>query len=251
MAFKLNINTDAVVKYTNKLEKIQKSALPIAIRSTLNDAVFDVKTRTMPASAKTEFEQRRKNFFTANSKFDPAKGLSINSMKATVGFYENKLIDQSTNYSVKDLEQQERGGKIDGKSFIPMSPSRIGGTGNVRPNARLKAIKEKNIVVSRNLSKGKSKAEKFILAIYKAGPGGYVLGGDTRGENILWRVNSLSSVLKTKKLDITPLYDYVKGRSIKVNKTDFMKEASLKTAKRLPEFYIKNAQKQLKKHYDK
>lgn len=247
-----NVNTSAVIKYTNKLEKIQKSALPIAIRSTLNDAVFDVKTRTMPQSAQQKFTQRRKNFFTANSKFDSAKGLSINSMKATVGFYENKLTNAATNYAVKDLEKQERGGTINEKQFIPMAPARVGGEGNVRPNARLKAIKNHGIIVARNLSGGKTKAEKFIRAMYKAGPGGFVLGGTKKGENILWRINSLPTGLSHGTgLDITAMYDYSKGRNVHVEKTAFMKEASLRTAKRLPDFYAKNANKQLQKYYDK
>lgn len=249
---KLNINTGALVKFTNELEKINKSALPVAIRSTLNDAVFDIKTRTMPQSAASEFTQRRKNFFTANSKFEAAKGLSINSMKAAVGFYENRLTDSATNYSVKDLQQQEHGGTIHEKQFIPMAPARVGGKGNVRPNARLKSIKQHGIIVARNLSGGKTKGEKFIRAMYKAGPGGYVLGGTTKGENVLWRINSLpTGINHGSGLDITALYDYSKGRSIHVDKTEFMKEASLKSASRLNEFYRKNASKQLKKHYNK
>lgn len=247
-----NINTDATVKFTNRLEKIQKVALPIAVRSTLGDLVFDVKTRTMPQGVQQEFTQRRKNFFTANSKFEPAKGLSINSMKATVGFYENKLTNASTNYAVKDLEQQEHGGTINEKQFIPMKPARVGGKGNVRPNSRLKAIKDHGIIVARNLSGGKTKGEKFIRAMYKAGPGGFVLGGTKKGENILWRINSLPTGLNHGTgLDITALYDYSKGRSVHVEKTEFMKEASLRTAKRMPELYAKNANKQLQKYYDK
>lgn len=243
-----NVNTTATVKFTNKLEKIQKSALPVAIRSTLNDAVFDVKTRTMPESAKSKFVQRRKNFFTANSKFEGAKGFSINSMKATVGFYENKLTNAATNYAVKDLEQQEHSGTIDGKAFIPMNPARVGGKGAVRANARLKAVREKGIINTSN-AKGVNYGQMFIKSVIHAGVGGYVLGM-FNGKEILWRVNSINRT-DSGQLKLTALYSVQAGRSVHVEKTEFMKEASLRTESRLPEFYAKNANKQLQKYYDK
>ncbi len=249
---RLDINTDAFVKYTSKLEAISKKAIPTAVKNTLYDTVLDVKQVTMPASAASEFTQRRKNFFSANSKFIPAKGLDMKTMQASIGFYENKLSNASTNFAVKDLEQQEHGGVIDGKSYIPMSPSRSGGKGNVRPNARLRAIrKNKGIIVARNMSQGKTKEQKFINAVLKAGPGGFVLGSTKKGENILWRVNSLSSNLQTRDLDLTPLYDYKKGRSVHVEQTNFMKEASEKSAKKMPRFYLQHAQKLIKKYYGK
>lgn len=244
----LHINTAALQKYVTKLDKIGKNAIPMAARNALYDTVMDVKQVTMPASAGSEFTQRRKNFFSANSKFIPAKGLDLSTMQASVGFYENKLSNTSTNYAVKDLQQQEHGGTIDSKAFIPMKGARAGAKGNIRPNARLSAMKSK-VVVARNLSAGKSKGEKFLNAVFKAGPGGFVLGSTKRGENILWRVNSLSSNINTHDLDLTPLYDYSKGRSIHVNQTNFMKEASEKSAKKMPLFFLKQAKKQLQKYY--
>ena len=49
----LNVNTDAVVALTNKLEKLHRSAFPVAVRSTLNSAAFDMKKDTILKSAKT------------------------------------------------------------------------------------------------------------------------------------------------------------------------------------------------------
>ncbi|MBL4809315.1 MAG: hypothetical protein JKY43_04565, partial [Phycisphaerales bacterium] len=51
MAVEFNVNTDAVVSLTNKLEKLHKSAFPVAVRGTLNSAAFDVKQKSMPAFA--------------------------------------------------------------------------------------------------------------------------------------------------------------------------------------------------------
>ena len=50
MAF-INVNSDAVVKYSDKLERTTRSAFPVAVRQTLNDAAFADKKR-LPAIAK-------------------------------------------------------------------------------------------------------------------------------------------------------------------------------------------------------
>ena len=87
----LNINSNAVVSYTNTLEKLHKSAFPVAIRETLNSAAFDVKKNTMPLSAKKSFIERQPTFFKANSKVDKATGFNTSTMKSTVGFFSNNL----------------------------------------------------------------------------------------------------------------------------------------------------------------
>ncbi len=244
---KFNINTDEVVKFTNKLEKMHKSALPSAIRGTLNDAVRDVKTNTMLDESKKKFVNRSPNFFKSQSRYEKALGFNVDSMESSVGFVEGGL-KGGDNYSVKDLEEQESGGTINKKSFIPLNTARISKSANkvVRANARLKSIKK--IVNARN-QKGKSKAEKFVNATLKAGIGGFVLGSTINGENILWRVDSLKSNLKTRKFTpkLTPLYDFNKGRSIKVKATNFMHKASIYSAKKMNWFYEKQAKRQIEK----
>jgi len=137
----VNINTDKLVKFTNKLEKMHRSDLPVAIRSTLNKAAFDMKTKTLPASALATFEKRHVGqFYKANSRFEGARGFDTNSMKSTVGFVENRLKGR-TNYSVQDLEQQETGGSLSpARSFLPLKGARVGGKGRVRDENRLSEI---------------------------------------------------------------------------------------------------------------
>lgn len=244
---KININSMAVAKHTNTLEKLHRSALPNAVRNTLNNAVFDVKTKTMPKSAKEEFTNRSPNFFKSQSRFENAQGFNVSTMKATVGFVEGGLKGEN-NYAVKDLEEQEEGGIIKGKSFIPLNTARTGGSYNklVKSNSRLTNIQR--IVNARN-QQGKTKAEKFVKAIIKAGNNGYVLGSEYKGDNILFKVNSISSNLKTRNLKykITPLYDYQKNRKIKTKPTHFMREASLDSAEKMNKFFIKNAEFQIRK----
>lgn len=243
----LNINTDSAVKFTNALEKLHRSALPSAIRGALNDAAFDVKTNTMPHHSAIEFKNRVPNFFKANSKVEKAMGFDVNTMKATVGFVEGALRG-GNNFAVRDLNEQESGGTIDKKSFIPLDPARTGKSSDkpVRPNARLKSIGK--IVNARN-QKGASKSSKFINAVLRAGVGGFVLGSTKKGENILWRVDGLSSNVKTKKFTpkLTALYDWKQGRSVHVQGRSFMKKASLESSKKIEGYYIKQALRQIQK----
>jgi hypothetical protein len=187
MAFELNINTDAVVKFANKLEQMNRSALPVAVRTALNSAAFDVKQRTMPQEAHSNFVNRSKNFFKANSKVEMAQGFNVNTMRSTIGFV-SKGLSGKNNFAVKDLEGQEHGGKLGGKTFIPLRPAR-GGSGNklVKPANRLSSIK--NIVDAKN-ARGVNSRQKFIKSAVHAGRGGYVLA-DYKGKQILWRVNSM------------------------------------------------------------
>lgn len=221
------------------LEKLRKSAIPNAVRGTLNDAAFDVKQKTMPVQAKEKFINRSPNFFKANSRVEKAVGFDVNTMKSTVGFIDTGLRGEH-NFSVKDLEQQEHSGTIKGKSFIPLNSARQGSSHNqlVKPANRLTRIN--NIVIANKLNAA-SKKQQFVKAIHKAGAGGYVLGSNIKGEDILWRVNSIDATA-INKFSLTPLYDFRKARSIHVDETSFMETASLSSAQKLNKFYIAQAE---------
>lgn len=254
----LNINSSEVVKHTARLERIHKSALPSAIRNTLNDAVFDVKTKTMPATA-NEFKKRSPNFFKANSKFEKAQGFNINSMKATVGFYENKLANASTNYAVQDLEQQEDGGIIKKKTFIAQKNARVGNK-MVRQNLRLNNLHNKQFI--KTSSKGvdragntitiKSLKQQFIrAAIYaetKFGKDAFVLGNrNANGSRTLSLINGIRKGRHAIEVSRTPIYSVKKGRVVPVKASNFMKRASLESGSKMESFYIKQAQRQFEK----
>ena len=234
----LNVNTDKLVVFTNKLEKLHRSAFPVAVRGTLNKAAFDIKTNTMPQSAERTFVNRRKNFFKATSRVDMAQGFNLSSMKSTVGFIGN-------GQAVKDLEEQEYGGTIKGRSFIPTDEARTGGSKAkaVRPVNRLSRVK--NIVNSNTIS-GKSKKQKFLRAAIQANKGGFVLGnGRTK---MLYRIISIKKIKGRTIIKKQAIYSYEKGRNVSVSATGFMKSASLKSANDLDKFYIQEAERQFKKY---
>jgi len=236
----LNVNTNEVVKYTVKLEKLTRSAFPSAIRGALNKSAYDLKTKTMPKEARSTFVERDPRFFIANSKFENATGFNINAMKSTVGFVENNLRDKP-NAAVQELEQQEEGGTISHKSFIPLPGARVGNSFNkkVRANARLKNLNNlKNVKNAR----GKNFAEKLIKSAEFVGKGGLLLAG-----KVVYRIDSVRRQGKDTIFKKTKLYSFKKNRSVRVHATHFMHDASMQTHKKIEKFYIDEALRQIAK----
>lgn len=241
---RFNINTDAAVQFSNTLEKLGKSALPNAVRGTLNRAVFDVKKNTLQDSADKKFVKRQANFFKANSRFENAKGTNLSSMKATIGMVATNLKGQN-NYAVKDLEQQEEGGTIHKKSFIPTLLARKGKSsrGMVRANARLSEIKK---IIKASGSVGKNASQQYVKAAMYTGKGGFLLS-----KNILFSIDAppqRGTTLKKAVIKRTAIYSFKKSRSVNVTPKYFMKNASLKTGSKLQFFYEEEAKRQLKKY---
>lgn len=232
----LNVNTDAVVTFTNKLEKLHRAAFPVAVRSALNSAAFDMKKNTIQSTASDIFTIRKANFFKANSRVNKASGFDINMMQSSVGF-------TGKDQAIDDLEQQEKGGKIESRSFIPMKPSRTSNSDKklVRPNARLRNIK----IVDASKAEGKNDKEKFVKSIIFAGVGGHVLS-EHNGKSYVWKVNSLKRT-DGGSFKLTPLYSFEKGRNVQVKATHFMEKATDKTSPKIEQFYKEAAEFQFKK----
>lgn len=234
-----NINSDDFVVLANKLEKLKRSSLPIVVRGTLNSLAFQMKTDDLIKSSESNFENRYKNFFKANSTFKKASGFDINSMQSAVGFIKKKA-----NYAIDDLANQEEGGTIEKRSFIAFDSARKGKTnkGLILPNARLKAIK--NIKDARKGTLKSSKAN-FNQAVFSAGKGGFVLS-EWKDKNILWRINSLNKT-KENRYKLTAMYSYTPNRKVNVKATNFMQEAQEETEK----LSVKIFEKEAKREFDK
>jgi len=226
------VNTHEIAVHVNRLDKMHRSALPNAVRGTLNGMAFDVKQNTMPKEATRTFENRDKNFFKAKSRVDPAKGWNVDQMRSTVGFVGNEQ-------AVEDLEQQERGGIIKGRAFIPTKQARTG-TSNSKKVAKRNQMKQIRNVVRVSDAKGKTPAQKYVKSAIHVGVGGYLL----RGEQLL-RVKSLKRV-NNNRWDIKTefIYTYKRGRSIKVKRTAFMSRASELSGKKGIDIFIKEAERQ-------
>lgn len=239
----LDVNAGELARLSNRLEKLNRSAFPVAVRGTLNKAAFDVKKNTLPRSTDEKFVNRTKTFFKAFSKVEKADGFDVNSMRATVGMSEKDL-KGNNNYAIKDLEKQEEGGKITNRAFIPTKKARGGNNNNrVRKANWVAEIKAKKFT---NISdvQGKNPSQRFRKAVFDAGVGGIVMGA-VRAKKMIWRVESING----RKFRLTPIYSVKNNRSVSVKPTHFMRDAALMTAKKLPDFYNKEAERQFKKYW--
>lgn len=236
----LNLNSNGVVIWTNKLEKLNKIAFPNAIRGALNSLAFDVKKDSMPKEANKTFVNRDKRFFKANSRVEMARGNSIRTMESKVGFLATGKT--KNNKAVDELEQQEFGGTIKNREFIPTNTARTAKNSKRKVSRKNRLSSIKNIIRTKDI-KGKTNGQKFIKAVLKAGKGGFVM----TDKSIL----SVRSILKKKsgwKFKLQTIYTFKKGRSVKISPTHFMQKASDRSAKRADEFYVKEAKRQIKKH---
>jgi len=213
--------------------------MPNAVRGTLNGLALDVKKNTMPAETERTFVNRSKNFFKANSRVQFASGMNVNSMESVVGF-----MSRTENQAVENLEQQEHGGRINSRAFVPTDKSRTGASNRkmVQKRNRLGAIK--NIVKVAD-AKGANDGQRFIKSVIHAGIGGFILNKD-----MIFRVDGFKrNAGKYWKFKLTPVYSYKKGRTVRVEGTGFMERATMKTMKKVDAIWAKEADYHFRKYY--
>lgn len=242
----LNINDREIVQFTNRLERMHRKHLPIVIRNTLNEvALKGVKQKTLLSTTKKEFEERRKTFFKANSRVNFAKGWDIKRMQSEVGMSSHRLA--SNNYAVKDLEAQERGGRIKGKSFIPLKQARVGNSWNrmVRKKYRLSQIN--NVVDAKKNRQGKKDETRWIRSAIFAGKNGFVLGTkvNSSGARTLFQIKNIRRTKKGTSINATPIYSVRSNRSVKVKSTKFMEKSANAAAPSINQVFLKNAKNEL------
>ena len=228
------INKSELVRYTNTLEKLHKSALPIAVRSTLNDAAFEMKKTEIEKSFQSNFTTRKKNFIKSHTLARKSKNtFNINQMVAKTGVIEGK------SQAGDNLEVQESGGRITNRENIPLDTARTG-----KNNAKL--VSKKYYL---NKVKGKHKAIKkgdnklFIKAAFAAGKGGHVIYG-----KVLHEITSIRRLRRGPSIKTRPLYSVKPNRSVPIKKTSFMSEAGKMTLKKIDKLYIEHAINQINKY---
>lgn len=248
------IDASEMENFAKKLALLPKQALPSAVRNCLNDAAFNMKTKTLPESGDKNFTNRTKTFFKANSTFKKAVGFDMNTMHSVVGMSSDRLKDKSNNYAVRDLEKQEHGGSINKKAFIPMKQSRVGNSNNrvVKSGNRMAVINDQKIT-SLNRGSSPNRKQQFIRAVIyaKSKEDGLVLGHRTKdGGRTLFKIDEVSQNIKTRKLRLKmkPIYNVKNGRKINVKPTHFVEEAANKTKKMIPLLFKEAAEFQFNKH---
>ncbi len=234
-----------MVGLTVKLNSLSRSAFPVAVRQTLNDAAFDVKQKTLDTSATKNFIRRSPNFFKRFSGVNKATGFSVSAMRAEVGM---TAMGQSTAQTAIDhMNQQEGGGGI--KGGIDYLKGSRGGS-NLRKVAKSNYLKKSNVLTGPYRRKGTAKSN-FIASAYAALKTGKLMKFKAASGKIFFsQVTNMSTVAKGRnkgKMTIKSKLVIQERGGITVKATHFSREAAMMTYAKLPSFYQAQAEKQFTK----
>lgn len=239
-----DVNTDASIQLTAKLERLNKSAFPSAVRNTLNNAAFEMK-KQIPITASKKFITRQKSFFKRMSVVDKANGWNVNKMKSITG------IDGRDKKLAKNLEAQEFGGIVMGNKLVPHDDSRVSRSNRKRVSSKnfLNKVQAHNATKAFKAHKG-TRNSKFVAAVMstaKSGKKYMMLKSKNRG--IVYQVTGLSQNLKSKKLrfKLKKLYIFRSKNTNRVKSNNYIKDSSVMIQKQIPNYYKKNAEFQFRK----
>lgn len=245
---KLNVNTKAVNGLTTKLIGMHKSAFPSAVRNTLNDAAFKTK-ELIPKKAGQNFTVRQKNLFKSFTGVDKASGFDVKSMVSKVGLDTSK---PRTSKLVEGLEKQETGGNIHGRKLTPHDKGRVSGSYGKKLKAknRFDKINVHDSTHAYRANKG-SRGSKFVAAVMSANKRGskyMLLKKGNKGT--VFEISGVSTNISTRKLKfkLTPIYNYRNSKTSRVKAMPYIAPSSKLAARKMEDFYLKNATFQFKKY---
>lgn len=242
----LNVNTTAVISLTAKLERLNKSAYPNAVRSTLNDAAFAMKKGNILDSAKKNMTVRNPSFFRKFTGVNRANGWDVNSMKSEVGFINTDANKLKGRKAIEGMEHNEVGGS-DNTGAMYLKGART--SNNSKRLVRRKARFDKSKIASGTSSKMRDKKLAFVQNAFASLKENAPTFIETSKGRFLVQVTKIKTDANHKKLDIkmTFLMRSRKQNVAHAKATHFNKEAALKTATEIEKFYAKNAEYQFQK----
>lgn len=242
---RLDVNTDASIQLTAKLEKLNKSAFPSAVRNTLNQCAFDMKSKEIPNSASKNFNLKSgtKTVIKKSLLVEKANGFDVKKMSSKVGFNESSSV--TLNAFIKGLEKQEKGGSFDdGLRYLKGARG-----GRISGKVRSENYYDKSKVISGRSKRKGTKKSKFVARAYASKSSGKMIFMDSMKGNFLVKVKSIS---KDKQGRINMKLNFVmmdrKPNPSKVKATNFVREAGEKQSKQIERIYTQKAQFQFKKY---
>ena len=250
MALVIDVNTKELIKFSKKLDKISKNALPRVVRNTLNEMAFDTKKRTLIEESNKAFTVRNKTFFKRFSKVKPSPLGKINSMKSTVGMTSQGGRGK-TEQAGENMRQQQLGGSIAGRALIPLDSARVGNskTKNVRRQNRVANLDVKLDTKQSRTTKPKQRfIQSAIYAVERYGTGAVIKHTREDGNTFLYRIKRGGNDIRTRRfnLRVTPLYSVKRGRSVNIsNPVRFTQKAALRSQKRANKIFIKHAKQRI------
>lgn len=247
--FKFDVNTSGIISLTAKLEALNKSAFPSAVRSTLSDGAFEMKKKNILESAEKNMKVKQPNFFKANTGVDKAKyNRNIENMQATVGFVNKRGI--KANKAVTYGMEANETGATDTTGLMYRQKLRSG-----KGLVRRSKYYDKDKHAARTVTKWTSKKRTnfFVQSAWASFKSGKPIKVSTKSGTALIQVKSIereptgydNSRGLTIKLDLLMLDRTHKKAKAKA--THFVKESAIKTQKQMEFFYVENANYQFKK----
>lgn len=141
-----NIDNHEVIEFTNKLEKLHRSAMPVAVRQTLNDVAFIAKNEVNKTFA-GQFTERKKKFITSHTAVNKSiNTFNIKQMSSSMGVIKGK------SDAGDELQVHERGGTLKDRSAIATKDVRVGKSETKLVSKRfyLKNMKGKGVIYNDN-----------------------------------------------------------------------------------------------------
>lgn len=245
----ININSDELVKATNKLEKISRASLPVTVRNTLNELAFQMKgfsgTRgQIDKEAEKSFDYRRnRTLFKAFTGVDKARGLNIKNMQSEAGIIERS----GRNEVAEGLAQQQKGGKVKSKS-TPTNKARIGKSvgKKVRKKNFFKSLGEPYLI---RQQRGQVFTRLALRAIRTGRP---ILVTVKGGQQIIGQVRRFTRNKGGIRFKIDWLYRINRTGFVKLQeKRPFVNNATLEVIKNGDKIFKEKAEKRIKKQWEK
>jgi len=245
-----DVNNDAAIAYTTKLLSLHKSAFPVAVRATLNDAAFDMKKNTLPDSFRSHFVIRAPTFIKRFTSVQKANGFDVDTMSSAIGFVDQG--EQKVDAAIRGIEDNEVGGKVTtGLAYLP--GSRVGGSAD-RAVTRKNRFSKDNIIEIQNIYNITSRQRvgttksRFVASAIMAAKTGKFIKLRKDGRNYYIKVSKVS--INKGKVDFTSKIVYASRNSSNksIKATHFVEHAAGDTIKKMSDFYKKNAEKQFTKY---
>lgn len=233
--FSFDVNTAGIIHLTDRLERLNRSAFPSAVRATLSDAAFEMKSKNILESAKRNMKVKAPNFFKANTGVERARfNRNVEAMKATSGFTNKRGVkaNKAVNYGMEANEV----GDTDDTGMMYKKATRSG-RGLVRRN---KYYDRGKLTKNRSKKKGNAYVQSAFASLNDKKP----VMVDTKSGRAMIMVKSITNSqgkLRIKS-DLLMLDRTVKKAKAKA--THFNREAAQKTQQQIEGFYQKNAEYQ-------
>jgi len=243
---KVDVDSSAMAEYSQKMRKINRTALPVAIRNTLNGAAFLDKKTNFPGSASRNFPNgKNKTFFKRYTGVKKAVGYDVNKMVSEMGMMD--MGNKSVRTALENMRKQEAGGIIDtGFSYLKEARG-----GKEHGKVRTANYYDKSKVISGRSKAGRNKGtnkSKFVARAFRAKKEKKPMFFNSMKGNFLVSVKKIKKNGRdTVEIDFKLLMKERKDKPAKIKATNFVLEAAILTQKEIPKLYLIEGEKQIKR----